>query len=80
MSGSESKSNALHKAHADAYRAYLRSLRDSLAKVDIEAIDLSKPQITKTPTLFTFFTIQTFYTYYTWLTYSSYSCEACIAE
>lgn len=83
MSGSESKSDALHKAHADAYRAYLRSLKESLAKVDVEAIDLSRPQAGKPPSLFTFFTIQTFYTFYTWYTlhtYNSLSCEACIAE
>lgn len=78
MSGSEPKSHALHKAHAEAYRAYLRSLRDSLAKVDIEGLDLSKPQAGKPPSLFTFFTYQTFYTFYTWATYNSYGCEACI--
>ncbi|MGH7102643.1 MAG: hypothetical protein ACREFJ_09620 [Acetobacteraceae bacterium] len=83
MSGSESKSDALHRAHADAYRAYLRSLKESLAKVDIEAIDLSRPQAGKPPSLFTFFTIQTFYTWYTYHTYgcvNCVSCEACIAE
>lgn len=83
MAASESKSNTLQKAHADAYRAYLRSLKESLAKIDIEAIDLSKAQATKPPSLGTFFSIQSWFTYYTWYTFHTYNtlgCEACIAE
>ncbi|MGH7071674.1 MAG: hypothetical protein ACREFO_16915 [Acetobacteraceae bacterium] len=83
MAGNESKPSALQKAHADAYRAYLHSLKASLAKIDIEAIDLSRPQAIKPPSLGTFFSIQTWYTYYTWHTINTintYGCEACIAE
>jgi hypothetical protein len=83
VSGSESKHSRLHKAHADAYRAYLRSLKESLGEIDVEAIDLSKPQTLTPPGLYTYNCFQTFYTYYTYYTYYTFhsiATEASIAE
>jgi hypothetical protein len=66
MPGSES-SNPVAEAHAKAYRAYLRTLKESLADVDIEAVNL--PTVGTLPGLGTFYTWQTWYTWYTWYTY-----------
>jgi hypothetical protein len=63
MAGSES-SNPIAEAHAKAYRAYLRTLKESLAEVDIEAVNL--PTARSVPGLATFYT---WYTWYTWYTY-----------
>jgi hypothetical protein len=67
MAGSES-SNPIAAAHAKAYRAYLRTLKESLAEVDIEAVDL--PTVRTIPSVGTFYT---WYTWYTWYTYHTIS-------
>lgn len=78
MSGNQPKHSQLQKAHADAYRAYLRSLKESLAHIDVEAVELTRPQLGTSPTLYTYFSIQTYYTYYTW--YTSYSYHSIATE
>ena len=66
----------LEQVYADAYRAYLRTLREGMANVDIEAVEVSRPAagLTRAPTLYTFYTYQTyntFYTYHTWGTWGT---------
>ena len=66
MPESES-SHPIAEAHAKAYRAYLRALKESLADVDIEAVNL--PTFRTIPGLPTFYTLYTWYTWNTWYTY-----------
>lgn len=40
-SGSPDKPTSLDEVYAEAYRSYLRSLRDGLANLDIDALDLT---------------------------------------
>ena len=40
-SGQPGKPNDLDQVYVEAYRNYLRSLRDGLANIDIDALDLS---------------------------------------
>jgi hypothetical protein len=40
-SGQPEKSTELDQVYAEAYRSYLRSLREGLANLDIDALDLS---------------------------------------
>lgn len=40
-SGQPDKPTDLDQVYAEAYRSYLRSLRDGLANLDIDALDLS---------------------------------------
>jgi hypothetical protein len=77
----ESATDPIRQAHAEAYRAYLRSLRDSLANVDIEALDVSRAAGPIPPvanSLATFHTYYTFYTYHTFLTYQTFGTTATI--
>jgi hypothetical protein len=37
----QSAPNALDKVHAEAYRSYLRSLKEGFSHLDVEALDLS---------------------------------------
>ena len=74
MAGSDSKATALQQAHAEANRAYLRSLKDSLAKMDIEAIDVSKASNVTSPVFGCVFGC-----YYTWYTGACTHCVHCEA-
>jgi len=66
MTGSES-SNPIAAAHAKAYRAYLRTLKEAMADVDIEAFSQSAAEYV--PGLATYYTIATYLTYSTYYTY-----------
>jgi hypothetical protein len=66
MTGSES-SNPIAAAHARAYRAYLQTLKEAMADVDIEAVSLSTAAYV--PGLATYYTIATYLTYSTYNTY-----------
>jgi len=82
VSGNDPKSHQLSQAHAEAYRAYLRALRDNLAKVDIEAVDVSRPVAQIPPVVnsyYTYFTYHTYYTYHTFHTYGTQATQATIA-
>jgi len=68
------KPSSLQQAHAEAYRAYLRTLRDSLSDVDIEAIDVTS-RSQAIPVVNTYFTHQTYQTYSTWYTYHTYATQ-----
>ena len=52
---------------AEAYRAYLKAVREGLADVDIEALDIARPA-GAAASLYTYFTYLTWHTYYTWHT------------
>jgi hypothetical protein len=54
--------NPIAAAHAKAYKAYLQSLKESLANVDIEAVDVAKPLVIPLPTLATFHTLSCWHT------------------
>jgi hypothetical protein len=41
----------MQKARTNAYRAYLRSMKESLANMDVEAVDLTKTSATVQPIL-----------------------------
>jgi hypothetical protein len=61
----------LREAHAEAYRAYVRTLREGLADVDVEAVDVGRPSAS-IPVLYTHQTLATYYTYHTWFTYHTF--------
>jgi hypothetical protein len=55
----------MEQVFAEAYRAYLKAVREGLENVDIEAIDISR-QGTTVPSLYTYYTWHTFFTWHTW--------------
>jgi hypothetical protein len=77
---SESQSGSpVADAHAKAYRAYLRALKESLDDIDIEAVHPPiHRQVGPIYTYNTFFTYYTFYTYHTINSIHSVSTESCI--
>jgi hypothetical protein len=76
MAQSES-SNPVAAAHAKAYRAYVQTLKESLADVDVEAV--SPPANRTGVGLATFYTFQTFSTLYTINTISTTNTIATVA-
>ena len=66
MSRKEGKSP--DEVFAESYRAYLTAVRDGLAKVDVEAIDVSRATGAAS-SLYTYFTYFTYYTWHTWYTW-----------
>jgi hypothetical protein len=76
MAQSES-SNPVAAAHAKAYRAYVQTLKESLADVDVEAV--SPPAARTGVGLATFYTFQTFSTLYTINTISTTNTIATVA-
>jgi hypothetical protein len=78
MAQSES-SNPVAAAHAKAYRAYVQTLKESLADVDVEAVS---PPVSRSgaglATFYTFQSISTFYTFNTTNTIATVATEACI--
>lgn len=88
MAAGEKKGQGHHlqQAHQDAYRAYLRSMKESLGKMDVEAVDLTKSTSVIPPTLYSIATYYTWYTYYSYHSYGTYgtsgtiATEACIQE
>jgi hypothetical protein len=70
MAESES-SNPIAAAHAKAYKAYLQTLKESLADVDIEAVDVAKAR--------TLPGLLSFYTYACYHTLATYACYHTLA-
>lgn len=56
---------------AEAYRGYLTAVREGLAKVDVEAIDVSRLS-GPTSSIYTYFTYFTWHTWYTWHTINTW--------
>jgi hypothetical protein len=73
--GKSGKPTTMEQAHAEAYRSYLRSLKESLANLDVDAVDVPSagPNVGLTPTdcIATFHTWNTFHTFHTWNTWNT---------
>lgn len=72
--------DALRKAHAEAYKAYVSALKENLANVDVSSLETPVSQAV--PNLATFFTYNTFHTWNTYSTFhtlSTYNTQSTLA-
>lgn len=75
----ESVSSALQKAHAEAYKAYVRVLKENLADIDVEALDASQAQyIPVVNSWHTWNSWNTWNTFHTWNTIATVATESSI--
>jgi hypothetical protein len=76
MADQGSTENPLQRAHAEAYKAYVRALQENLANIDVEA--LGAEQATAIPSVLTFNTLNSLHTYNTWNTWNTWNTIATV--
>ena len=77
MADQGSQENPLQRAHAEAYKAYVRTLQENLANIDVEA--LGAEQASAVPSVLTFNTLNTLNTWHTWHTWNTWNTIGTVA-
>lgn len=75
--GKSAKPTTLEQAHAEAYRNYLRSMKEAFANLDVDAVDVSSASqnvgLTPIDCIATWHTWHTFHTWNTWHTWHTWN-------
>jgi len=73
--GKAAKPTTLEQAHAEAYRSYLRTLKEAMANLDVDAVDVSSASanvgLTPIDCIATFHTFHTWHSWNTWHTWNT---------
>ena len=75
--GKSAKPTTLEQAHATAYRSYLRALKEAMANLDVDAVDVSSASqnvgLTPVDCIATIHTLNTWHTWHTWNTWNTWN-------